>query len=410
MRERTIAVVDPFFSGANFLPTIRRMGHRAIGIRSSDQMPGPIEGLEDVEWLTFAGDPEPLLSACRARQVDALFAGSENGVLLADRLSETLNLPTTNGTAMSLARRHKGAMKDAFLAAGVPCARYRNITNASGAEVLDRMREIGVSFPVILKPAMGYGTIGVRLCENPDKLARELETLRTMDMASYDIESRDLLLEEYLEGEEIVVDTMADHGDVAAIALWQYEKVNFHGTRMYKYTRLLDPEGSESRTIVPVALAAVRALGIRFGPCHVEMMVTPRGPKILEVGARMAGGHHSDLTRATTGIDVERATVEAFLGLRPRFDREQRRPKRWGLIAVLMTDREGEIVEILGMDEIRSLPSFQAEYMRARVGCRSTVTRDLMTLPGMIHLTHENPAQLERDGEACLRLFDLKVR
>jgi biotin carboxylase len=70
----------------------------------------------------------------------------------------------------------------------------------------------------------------------------------------------------------------------------------------------------EGEPAAAAATAAVRALGIAHGPTYVQVMIGPDGPRIMEVAARLGGGHDSELLRRTTGADLATAAVRAALG------------------------------------------------------------------------------------------------
>jgi biotin carboxylase len=63
-----------------------------------------------------------------------------------------------------------------------------------------------------------------------------------------------------------------------------------------------------------VAMAAVEALGLGFGPAHTEIRLAPRGPVVIEVNPRLAGGRIPTLVRLATGIDLVGATIDATIG------------------------------------------------------------------------------------------------
>jgi len=52
------------------------------------------------------------------------------------------------------------------------------------------------------------------------------------------------------------------------------------------------------------------AVGVRNGCGHTEVIVTAEGPRLLEVGARPAGGGHQMITELATGTNQIRRTVD----------------------------------------------------------------------------------------------------
>ena len=70
--------------------------------------------------------------------------------------------------------------------------------------------------------------------------------------------------------------------------------------------------------IKEAAKGAVSAVGIKNGPAHVEIMVTEKGPKMIEIGARMGGDCiTTHLVPLSTGIDMVECTIRCALGEKP---------------------------------------------------------------------------------------------
>ena len=48
--------------------------------------------------------------------------------------------------------------------------------------------------------------------------------------------------------------------------------------------------------------AAAAAPGIENGPTYTQIRIGPDGPKVVELAARLGGGHDAELTEAATGV------------------------------------------------------------------------------------------------------------
>jgi biotin carboxylase len=58
----------------------------------------------------------------------------------------------------------------------------------------------------------------------------------------------------------------------------------------------------------------VAALGIENGPSYTQLRLGPDGPQVIEVAARLGGGHDAELVRAVTGVDLNGLALDAALG------------------------------------------------------------------------------------------------
>jgi biotin carboxylase len=63
-----------------------------------------------------------------------------------------------------------------------------------------------------------------------------------------------------------------------------------------------------------VAAAAVSALGIANGPSYTQLRIGPGGPQVIEVAARLGGGHDAELVEAAVGVDLNGLALDAALG------------------------------------------------------------------------------------------------
>jgi biotin carboxylase len=63
-----------------------------------------------------------------------------------------------------------------------------------------------------------------------------------------------------------------------------------------------------------VAESAVAALGITNGPSYTQLRIGPGGPQVIEVAARLGGGHDAELVEAVTGVDLNGLALDAALG------------------------------------------------------------------------------------------------
>ena len=74
------------------------------------------------------------------------------------------------------------------------------------------------------------------------------------------------------------------------------------------------PSAVPGTGVAEVAGTAVAALGIENGPSYTQLRVGPDGPKVIEVAARLGGGHDAELVEAVTGVDLNGLAIDAALG------------------------------------------------------------------------------------------------
>ena len=108
----------------------------------------------------------------------------------------------------------------------------------------------------------------------------------------------DLLLEEYLDGVEFDVDLVMQDGECVFSSVsqnWPTAEPSFQETGLHCPP---DHNRKDVRRLVSHVLETVRAFGLGHGVLHVEGKCTSRGPRIVEVNARMGGGRVHEFVEA----------------------------------------------------------------------------------------------------------------
>jgi len=214
-----------------------------------------------------------------------------------------------------------------------------------------------------------------------------------------------------LRGDEWVVDTVSRAGEHKAVALWRYNKGPANGAPfVYAYDELMSVEGSRERDLIEYAFSALEALQWRYGPCHIEIKWTERGPVLVEVNAgRFNGVDFKLLVDALIGYNMYDATLAAYADEAaweslPRLPPQQLRGA--GRLVKLVSSVQGSLVQLRHVQEVESLPScvaFAPVYTEEGEAVELTV--DLASVAGFVTLMHEDAAVVQQD---YLRLRELQ--
>ncbi|GAA1021872.1 hypothetical protein Aple_093190 [Acrocarpospora pleiomorpha] len=131
--------------------------------------------------------------------------------------------------------------------------------------------------PVVIKPREGVASEDVILARN----ARELWTAASAIKARRPGET--LVAEEYLEGPLLTLETFGDGQEIRVLGGYRTTL----GPLPHFIEERLDwePDGPGREHV----LAALNALGVGFGACHTEYVLTAAGPRIIEINYRVIG-------------------------------------------------------------------------------------------------------------------------
>ena len=294
LRNEAVIVVDTFSTGAMLSDILHKRGYKVIRVLSGD--------LGDLEKMVPAGvtlkfeatfvydvnvEPDQAVAtildgvAALGYPVLAVMAGAETGVELSDLLSEKLGV-RTNGTQGSEARRNKYAMGETIRAAGVRAV--KQLRASKWADIEEFLAAWQPSpFKVVVKPCDSAGSDDVTLCLSADAVQRAYGNImgKTNGLG---LVNEGVLVQEFLEGLEYVVDTVSRDGDHRVAALWVYDRRPANGADFVAHGQfLLHADDDRCQEIVAYTKTVLDALGIRNGPAHAEVKWHLGQPVLVEV-------------------------------------------------------------------------------------------------------------------------------
>lgn len=212
-----------------------------------------------------------------------------------------------------VSHRDKRLMKQRVRAAGVPTARFWSLPDlADPAAVSLVARQLPL--PVIVKPAAGYGGMSTVRVDDAEQLAAVLKGFTFDPM----LRSKQLIVEEFVEGYELAVDSIWADGRAVTQVVHRYHepRLNMNEPTKLDGSRVLHPDDhAELYERVRALHAKVNAaLGIRDCATHLEVFVRPDGELVFsEIGARIGGAWIPGLLSAHFGHDIWRMLAEATL-------------------------------------------------------------------------------------------------
>ncbi|MFD5017137.1 ATP-grasp domain-containing protein [Streptomyces chartreusis] len=404
-KQTVCVVVDAYSSGA-FLPAaFSARGYPVVHVRNRVEEYAPYAGGEQppgvIDVVDFDGDFDDTLSQLAAYDVNYVLAGLESGVGVADHLAQRLGLHTRNGIERTEAKRHKAAMVDTLRTAGLRHARSQQVTTAAEAMAFAAR---GEGYPIVLKPLQGAGTLGVQVAHSDDDaVAYFAKNVGSADM--WGNINTNFLAQEFLIGEEYMVDTISAAGHHRVAEVWRADKRVIDGSRVYDLSLLLPPTDPVSTVLSDYVFAVLDAFAIAWGPVHAEVMMTQTGPVLIELGARLHGGIAPAITLPVYGANLALLTAAAYTA--PDhflISTEQPLPHRATLAqTALHCPRDGILTQELDLTTIRQLPSFHSVRLRAAVG-PVRKTRDLLSSFGSAYLVHPEADQVHDDYQRIRKL------
>ncbi|MEU9078622.1 ATP-grasp domain-containing protein [Kitasatospora sp. NPDC004745] len=394
-----IVLVDAYAGVRSLVLEFREQGCSVVRVQSTRDVPAAYRGSPHVPGdfiadIVHDGDPAATAAAVAAYSPVAVLSGGEVGVELADELAERLGLPG-NGTALSAARRDKHLMVEAVRAAGLRAARQLWATDAD--ELAAWHAELGGR--VVVKPPRGAASQGVHFCDTPEESVAAFRSLVGADDV-FSRPNRGAVAQEYLAGTEYMVNTVSRDGRHHVCDVWRTSRVSANGVvDLCDALSLIDSDSPVVEPLTAYGFRVLDALGIAHGPAHLEIRMTPDGPCLVEVGARMAGGGIPATAGLAIGESQPEWTVDAYL--RPeRFHARAGRPyrvRRYCAIFGMVSPVEGLLEEYRGIERIEALEGFHALATLVEPGQPIRRTVDDLTYPVIVTLLHDLDEVVQRD-------------
>ena len=256
--------------------------------------PGNAGIAQDAECVAIgAEDIDGIVAFARENAVDLVVVGPEGPLVLGlvDRLNDAGIRAFGPSAAAARLEGSKGFMKDLCAAHGIPTAAYGRFTDAAAAKAF--VRERGA--PIVVKAdglAAGKGVVvAASVAEAEAAIDDALVANRFGDAGA------ELVVEEFLEGEEVSYFALVDGKAVLPLASAQDHKrvgdgdtgPNTGGMGAYSPAPVMT-RAMEARVldeIVHPLVAAMTEAGCPFkGVVFAGLMVGEAGPKLIEINVR----------------------------------------------------------------------------------------------------------------------------
>ena len=252
--------------------------------------------LADRRCIVSTEDEGAIDRLATALELDGVIApGTDWPVAVAARVAERLGLPHPLSPATAVLATNKLRQRERFDEAGVPQPRWQVV--GEGA--------VGIEPPCVVKAPDRQGQKGLSLVLDADELPRAIATARSTSRTGT------ALVEELVDGPEVTVVAFSAGGEFVPVVVTDRLTAEPPAFGVALAHVFPSPHAAAA---AEVAGRAVEALGIREGPTYTQLRLGPRGPEVMEVAARLGGGHDAELAQAAVGVDLNGLALAAALG------------------------------------------------------------------------------------------------
>lgn len=402
-KDNTVfAIVDGYSTGRFFAPCLNNLGYQCIHVQSTAEIPD-----EDITTfmpqdymlnLVFTGSNlQDIVDKLKKYNIQYLLVGAESGVEFSDLLSEQLGL-ITNGTAKSEARRNKFKMIEAL--------KEKKLQSVEHIKS-DKLSEISAwclkqgSWPIVIKPLKSAGSEHVFFCNSINEIADAFNQIFGNN-DSYGKKNLEVLAETYLDGTQYLVNMVSVQGKHILSDLWVLVKKEIPGGReVHDYQRLLPSSFHLKDQLIEYTCNVLDALEIKHGASHNEVFATKNGPTLVESASRIMGAINPYFISECVGRSQLELTLASHLQPEKltEADMQDYKLKKYLWAKMLISSQSGIVKKINFLDEIKALPSFKGISLYTDLGQRVEKTVDLVSIPGIVYLCHEDEQVIQNDYE-----------
>jgi biotin carboxylase len=362
--HKTLLIISGGIEAIPGIKLAKRMGLHVVVSDANPNAPG--FALADDCLIASTYEVDATVAAAEmydhsVRRIDGVICIAADVPLTVATVASALGLPGIDVQSAALAF-DKMAMKECFSNSGIPIPWFSPIRS------LEHLKEIVADkgYPLVIKPTDSRGARGVL------RLTRDIDLEWAFKHSMQYSPSSRIMVEEYLEGPQISTESMLLDGQGVTPGFID---------RNYEYLDLFSPyiienggqqpsclQGEDKAAVSRVAEMAGRAMGIKNGVVKGDMVLTPQGPKVIEVAARLSGGWMStDQIPLGTGVDLVGSAIQLALG--EEVDPEALRPRYQNGVAIrYFFPDPGIITDIDNINEFKAMSWVHRLCLFAKVG------------------------------------------
>jgi biotin carboxylase len=393
--SRPVVIVDPRSSGIELAPAFRDRGIGAIAVTFKPivDRAGFGTDVQAGDFLEIIAAQPGLVDILKKYEPLAIIPGAEAGVPLAQSLSEVLTPQFVNDPKKSINRFHKAYMQKALEDAGVPF--LRTLNSSSEAEVSVWLKENHLlDSALIIKPPVSASSDKVfHIRASGDWKKHFNEILAGHSILTGKI-NETAVVQEMATGTEFAVGTVSANGRHYLAHLIKYNKIPFNGREtVYDHVEFVPFSEEVYGELFAYTKNALDALGVRWGAAHNEIMLTPKGPRLIESVPRMTGGPVVRFAREATGSSQADKLVELYAD--GDVVTKQYELKKSVVPVFLKSPIKGTISNVEALNEISKLPTLFKQFLWFKNGGQVPQTVDYLTSIGIVALSGDRDAIFE---------------
>lgn len=272
----------------------------------------------------------------------------------------------------------------------VPQHSYLDIRLDLNAQIKD------IKYPCVLKPVHLSASRGVIRTNNSAELLSACERIRAIiESANDPIEASRVLVEDYIEGDEVAYEGYLFKGELNTLAI--FDKPHPLQGPFFEESIYVTPSQlsqADQKRIKDSVAQACQAYGLQSGPIHAEVRINDENAWILEVASRTIGGECGRTldTSAESGISIEHLAISLAIGqpIEPQV------PKTSRGVMMIPIPKAGILKAVDGIDEAEQVEYIDEVKIIMSPGHELVPTPEGEQYPGYIFASGPDPKRVSK--------------
>lgn len=331
----------------------------------------------------------------------------DEAVLLTSHLTESLNLI---GIPYDIAKKVKNKynFRDFCSANGILAPKHKLLRNKHEIPALEKE----LKYPLVVKPVYGACSAYVVRVNNREELIETYDyvknNIKSFWLAS-EWENFDLLVEEYIDGEEVDMDILVQNGKIKFYSI--SDNFNKSRSRFFVDSGQAIPSnlpGKEQDDLINMAEETLEKLGIQNACIHFEAKSSPGGPCPIEVNMRMGGDYVYSYLRSAWRVDLVEQSVNIALGNFVKIEKPQR-PYKYIIGWDLQPESSGILVELEVSPKLKLQKYFEEIYLFKEIGDAILRPPEGYDSLGWVTVSGDNSIDAQDNLQEVLKMVNYKV-
>ncbi|WIL49916.1 ATP-grasp domain-containing protein [Bacillus bombysepticus] len=216
-----------------------------------------------------------------------------------------------------------------------------------------------INFPLIVKSPKSTGSKDVLLVKNKEQLILSIQSLLKK------LPNEEILLEEYIDGPQYLVEILVQDGKVHIIAVIEQEITFFERFIVTGYSLLGRVEKRLYNSLFNAINSVIQAFNMKNGACHLELRRIDNVWKLIEINPRISGGAMNDIIEIGHGINLVQETIRLMLGNKPSLVKKH---YKYVYAHYLTVKSTGKLIRVTGKNRSSKYPGVEKVFIKPKKG------------------------------------------